>query len=127
QIKASQVGQVFATALDDGAEGGTPNVYLGATSAYGLHIVLPDSDGDGYPERVRNGHPNAEWMPGQFGEDPEGGPGAIWRVDGRTGEVSLFATLPGNSGPGVGDVVFDRESRQFFASDLDSGLIYRIG
>src|SRR5690606_21041553 len=71
QIKAGQVGQVFATALDDGAEGGTPNVYLGATSAYGLHIVLPDSDGDGYPERVRNGHPNAEWMPGQFGEDPE--------------------------------------------------------
>ncbi|MFP3921307.1 MAG: peptidoglycan-binding protein, partial [Dichotomicrobium sp.] len=126
QVKARDVGQVFATALDDRGAEPTPDIYLGATSAYGLHIVLPDSDGDGAPERVRNGHPNAEWMPGMFATDAGGSPGAIWRVDGETGEVALFATLPDNSGPGVGDVVFDSGNDQFFASDLDNGLIYRI-
>jgi len=126
QVKARDVGQVFATALDDRGAEPTPDIYLGATSAYGLHIVLPDSDGDGAPERVKNGHPNAEWMPGMFAADAGGSPGAIWRVDGETGEPSLFATLPDNSGPGVGDIVFDSGNDQFFASDLDNGLIYRI-
>ncbi|MBC8048984.1 MAG: hypothetical protein H7X92_02420 [Chitinophagales bacterium] len=125
QIRAEQTGQVFAIGLDNGQDAKTPNIYLGATSAYGLHIVLPDADGDGAPERVKTGHPNAEFMPGQFG--PGGSPGSIWKVDAMSGAVSLFATLPENSGPGVGDVVFDKASRQFFASDLDNGLIYRLG
>lgn len=125
-IKARQVGQVFAIALDDGLGAATPNIYLGATAAFGLQIVVPDSDGDGAPERVKNGQPDAQWMAGQFGLDAGGGPGSIWKVDGVRGAVTLFATLPGNSAPGVGDVVFDSASRQFFASDLDSGLIYRI-
>lgn len=123
QVRAEQVGQVFAITLDT-AGSKTPDIYLGATSAYGLHIVLPDADGDGAPERVKTGHPNAEFMNGQFG--PGGGPGSIWRVNGQTGAVTLFATLPGNSGPGVGDIVFDKATRQFFVSDLDSGLIYRL-
>jgi hypothetical protein len=126
QIKARQLGQVFAIALDDGQGAQAPNIYLGATSAYGLQIVIPDADGDGAPERSKKGHPSAQWMAGQFGIEAGGGPGAIWKVDGLTGAVSLFATLPNNAGPGVGDVVFDSASRQFFASDLDSGLIYRI-
>ena len=42
-----------------------------------------------------------------------------------TGAASLFATLD-NSGPGLGDVVYDPATRQFFASDLDTGLIHRI-
>lgn len=124
RIKASQVGQVNAIALDDGLTARTPNIYLGATSAYGLNIVIPDADGDGYPERVKKGMPNAQWMAGQFGPDG-GGPGAIWKIDGR-GSATLFATVPGNSGAGIGDIVFDRASRQFFASSLDDGLIYRI-
>src|SRR5262249_10248232 len=48
------------------------------------------------------------------------------KIDGASGAVSLFATIP-DSGPGIGDITFDQGSRQFFASDLDSGLIYRIG
>ena len=127
QLKASQIGQVFATALDDGQGGKVPSIYLGATSAYGLNIALPDADGDGWPERVKSGQPGAEWMAGQFGTDLTGGPGSIYKVDGQTGAVSLFTTLPDNSGPGVGDIVFDRATRQFFASDLDRGLIYRLG
>ncbi len=125
QIRAEQTGQVFAIGLDGGIGAKTPNLYLGATSAYGVHIVLPDADGDGAPERIKTGHPNAQFMPGQFG--PGGGPGSIWRVDGASGAISLFATLPSNSGAGVGDVVFNKASAQFFASDLDNGLIYRLG
>ena len=102
----------------------TPNIYLGATSAFGLQIVLPDSDGDGRPERVQNGHANAEWMPGQFG--PGGGPGSLWKVDGETGEISLFTTIAANTGAAIGDLVYDPSTRQFFASDLDTGLIYRL-
>lgn len=128
RIKAAEIGQVFAIALDDGLKpstiGVTPNIYLGATAAYGLQLVIPEVDGDGRLKRVKRGHPKAEWMAGQFG--PGGGPGSIWKVDGTTGAVSLFATLPGNSGPGVGDIAFDTASLHFYASDLDTGLIHRI-
>ncbi len=126
QITAGQVGQVFGTTLDDGQGRDVPNVYLGATSAYGIQIVGPDTDGDGQPNRLKTGAPGAQFMAGQFGPAPDGTPGTIWRVDGVTGAVARFATLPANSGPGVGDIVFDRRTQQFFASDLDNGQIYRI-
>ncbi len=119
-ISAAEVGQVFAIALDNGGDSQSPNVYLGATSMFGLHIVEA-----GGGERLENGEPDAEFMKGQFG--PDGAPGSIWKVDGSTGEVSEFTRLPDNSGPGVGDVVHDSGSGQFFASDLDTGLIHRIG
>jgi len=125
QVKPRDVGQVFAIGLD-GVPGPTsepPSIYLGATSAFGLQIVLPDSDGDGRLERTKIGQPQAEWMPGQFGLKKGGGPGSIWKVDGKTGDVSLFASMPGNSGPGLGDIVFDPATRQFFVSDLDTGFI----
>ncbi|MEO1158903.1 MAG: hypothetical protein AAFW74_00415, partial [Pseudomonadota bacterium] len=125
RITAGQVGQVFAIALDDGQGKAAPDIYLGSTSYFGLEIVIPDRDGDGKPDRVKIGHPDAQWMPGQFG--PNGKPGTIWRVNGQTGEVTLFATLPNNSGAGIGDIVFDKAQRQFFVSDLDTGLVYRIG
>jgi hypothetical protein len=120
KVKARDVGQVFGIALDDGR---VPNIYLTATAAFGLRIVGADADGDGRPDRLKTGQPGAEWMPGQFGD---GGPGAIYRIDGETGEVSLFATIPDNSGAGLGNIVFDRASRHFFVSDFDSGLIHRI-
>ncbi|MGF1621602.1 MAG: hypothetical protein ACFCUR_13430 [Rhodomicrobiaceae bacterium] len=126
QIKAREVGQVFATALDDGLGADVPNIYLGQTAAYGLHIVLPDADGDGWAERTKKGAPGAEWMGGQFSMAAGGGPGAIYKLNGKTGVVSLFASLPENSGAGVGDIVFDTATRQFFVSDLDNGLIYRL-
>lgn len=126
-VKARDIGQVFAIAMDDGfkltSDAGIPNIYLGATSAYGLQIVIPDAN-DGRPERITKGHPNADWMAGQFG--PGGEPGSIWKVDGITRSTSLFATIPGNSGPGIGDIAYDPSSMHLFASDLDTGLIHRI-
>jgi hypothetical protein len=120
QIKASQIGQVFAITLDDAP---VPNAYLAATSAYGLQIVTPASSG---PQRALNGAADADWMPGQFGTTLGGGPGSIYKIDGNTGAVTLFATVGSNSGPGIGDVVFDKTTHQFFVSDLDTGLIYRL-
>lgn len=126
KVKAGQVGQVFAIALDDGRGTPTPSAFLGATAAYGLHIVDPNGAGPGQPKRLKTGKPGARWMAGMFGLDAGGGPGSIWRVDGVTGQVTLFANLPLNSGPGIGDIVFDLKSGQLFVSDLDSGLVYRL-
>ena len=118
---ARSVGQVFPIALDDAQ---VPNIYLGATSAFGIQIVTPDSDGDGRPERVTTGQAGAEFMQGQWGAT--GAPGSIYKVDGTTGAITLFTSIGANGGPGIGDIVYDRASRQFFASDLDTGLIYRL-
>lgn len=120
QIKAGNIGQVFATTLDDAP---VPNIYLGATSAYGLQIVTPAAGGE---QRAKTGGPGVTWMTGQFGTTLGGGPGAIYKVDGVTGAATLFATVGSNSGPGIGDIVFDKATHQFFASDLDTGLIYRL-
>lgn len=121
KARARDVGQVFPIALDDSP---VPNVYLGQSSAFGLQIVGADGDGDDRPRRLRKGAPTAQWMPGQFGAN--GGPGSIYKIDGLTGAISVFATIPGNGGAGLGDVVFDKASRHFFVSDLDTGLIHRL-
>jgi uncharacterized repeat protein (TIGR01451 family) len=125
---AEQIGQVFAVTLDGELP---PNVYVAATSAYGLPIVMPDADGDGQPDRTRLGAPNASFMPGLWGpEAQQGGPGSIWKIDGATGEVSLFAnvTLDGtpNSGPALGGLAFDPGSNQLFVADRDTGMIHRF-
>jgi hypothetical protein len=127
-VLARQIGQVFSLALDDADP---PNIYAAATSAYGLPIVVPDADGDGLPDRARRGAPNAAFMPGLFGPVmADGGPGSIWKIDGRTGAVTLFANvlLNGvqNSGPALGGLTFDRTSRQLFVADRDTGMVHRF-
>ena len=91
-FSAAAVGQVFGVALDDDAP---PNIYVAASSAYGLPIVAPGPDGQ--PQHIKVGAPNAAYMRGLWG--PKGGPGSIWKIDGTTGKVSLFAnvTLDGRS------------------------------
>ncbi|WP_353819810.1 hypothetical protein [Mesorhizobium sp.] len=129
EVTAGQIGQVFGITYDDGVRDGAPsgiaNLYAGATSLHGVRIVTSDEDADGRPERQRHGAAGATFMDGQFGTENGGGPGTIWKIDGITGQVSKFADLDTNSGPGIGDVTFDTISRQFFASDLDTGLIHR--
>jgi hypothetical protein len=122
-VAAAQIGQVFAITFDNWP---VPNIYLAATSAFGVQIVVANPAAGAPLKRARRGAPNANWMPGQFGTGLGGGPGSIYKVDGETGVVSLFTTIPGNSGPGLGGMVFDKSTNQFFVSDLDTGLIYRL-
>jgi hypothetical protein len=109
-VTAGEVGQVFGVALDDATP---PNIYLTATAAFGLHRTAD----------------NAGWMPGMFGE---GGPGAIYKLDAANGyKPQLFATvtLDGrpNSGAALGNIAYDRWNRQLLVSDLETGMIHRIG
>ncbi|MDP2410109.1 MAG: hypothetical protein Q8M26_07470, partial [Pseudolabrys sp.] len=124
-VLARDVGQVFGIAFDDAEQ---PNIYLAATSAFGLNLVSRGRDGR--PERRKKGGPGAGWMSGQFGLDLQGGPGAIYKIDGRTGVASLFAnvTLDGvpNPGAGLGNMAYDAAHRQLFVSDLYTGMIHRF-
>ncbi|MDP1906845.1 MAG: hypothetical protein Q8K85_00995, partial [Hyphomicrobium sp.] len=51
-VLAKDVGQVFGIALDDATQ---PNIYLAATSVFGLNIV--NRGRDGQPERRKKGGP----------------------------------------------------------------------
>ncbi len=132
EVPAKDIGQVFGLAFDDGKSNATgiPNLYAAATSAYGLQIVGPKPDSEGKPVRLKSGAPDARFMDGQFGGLPGGSPGAIWKIDGSTGAVTLFADTAfsgvANSGPGLGGLAFDPQSRNIYASDLDTGLIHRF-
>ena len=125
EIPARDMGQVFGIALDNATP---PNIYATTTAAYGLHIVTPDSNGDGIPEPANNGQAGATFMDGQFG--PNGNAGSVWKIDGKSGAVTLFANLQGNvagdGGAGLGNIVFDPSHYQLFVSDLDSGLIHQL-
>jgi hypothetical protein len=123
---AAQIGQVFAVALDNAV---SPNIYVAASSAYGLPIVRVQAGG---PLHVRRGGPGVTFMPGLWGSAaPGGGPGSIWKLDGTTGAVTLFANvaLAGspNPGPALGGLVFDPGSESLFVADRSTGMIHRIG
>jgi hypothetical protein len=122
-VSAAQVGQVFGVAIDNAPQ---PNVYLAATSAYGLSVFRPDAQG--LLKRQRQGGPGVQYVPGQFGP-PEfgGGPGSIWRVSGTTGEVALFSAVGIGSPASLGGLAFDPRARQIFAADRATGIIYRLG
>lgn len=130
EVTAGQIGHVFGLAYDDGkgvggGPGDVPNLYATATSLFGVQIVEADKDADGRPERLRTGKPGAQFMQGQFGPN-NAGPGAIWKIDGNTGNATLFAQIPGNTGGALGNIAFDKKGRQFFVSDVDTGLIHRL-
>ncbi len=128
KIKAAETGQVFGITLDSDSLGKAPNAYLTSTSMFGLQIIA--DDGKGAMDRLLAGAPGAKWMPGQFGLDKGGTPGAIWKIDGRTGAVTLFAnvTLDNqvNAGPGLGNISYDPKTNQVFVSDLETGMIHRF-
>ena len=109
-VTAREVGQVFGVALDAVSP---PNIYLAATSAFGLHRTAD----------------NSQWMNGMWGAG--GGPGTIYRLDREAGyRPRAFAnvTLNGrpNSGPGLGNIAFDKSNQQLFVSDLETGMIHRL-
>ncbi len=120
-VPAAAIGQVFGVALDDAPN---PNIYLAATAAYGLSIFRPD--GSNRIRRVRQGTPGAQFVPGQFGSPQDGGgPGSIWRIDGVTGEVALFANVDTAGPASLGGLAFDPISQQLFVADRTTGIVYR--
>ncbi|WP_298882118.1 hypothetical protein [uncultured Bradyrhizobium sp.] len=123
-VSAKWIGQVFGIALDDGSPA---NIYVAATSAYGLSIVAPG--GDGKSQHVRTGTNGATFMSAQWG--PAGGPGSIWKISGLTGEVGLFANVTtggkANSGAALGALAYDRATKSLFVADRETGLIHRFG
>ncbi len=54
-----------------------------------------------------------------------GGPGGVYRLDGVTGEISIFAQLP-NAGPGLGNICYSRLYNQFYVTNMEDGMIYRL-
>lgn len=127
RLFARQIGQVFGVVIDNDLH---PNLYVSATSAFGLQFVGPDTDADTLPDRLTKGDTGARWMAGQWGDDPQAGPGTIWRVDGLTGQIAVFANLTheGRENPGaaLGNLAYDAHHKQLFASDLATGLISRL-
>jgi hypothetical protein len=124
-VFAKDAGQLFGIALDDQP---VANIYLAATSAFGLNLVARGANGQ--PERRKVGGPGTGWMKGQFGLDLQGDPGSIYKVDGTTGAVTLFAKvmLDGvpNPGPALGNLAYDAAHKQLFVSDLYTGMIHRF-
>ena len=124
---AGQVGHVFGIAFEGDGVSGPPNIFLAASSMYGLQIVKPDGND---VRRLVSGEPGARFMAGQFGPG-RGGPGSIYHINGRTGEIKLFANVAregrANSGPGLGNLAYAPRSKQLFAADLETGMIHRFG
>jgi hypothetical protein len=57
-----------------------------------------------------------------FGGTPNGN---ITKLNGTTGAISPFATLP-NSGQGLGNIAFEPGNRQFYVTNHEDGKIYRL-
>lgn len=119
---SGRIGQVFGIALDDAPQ---PNIYVSATSAYGLAIYKPNVG------RLKRGDPGAQFMPGQFGPaDQGGGPGSIWRIDGVNGKITLFANVVyngiENNPAALGGLAFDPKTKQLFVADRTTGMIHRF-
>ncbi|HHZ09046.1 MAG TPA: hypothetical protein GX405_09750 [Rhizobiales bacterium] len=107
---AAEVGLVFGVAFDDQVPA---NIYLTASSAFGLH-------------RSQDGK---DWSAGMWG--PGAGPGTVWKLAAdHAYRPEIFSEIlfegRANSGPALGDIAYDRWHRQFFVSDLETGIIHRL-
>ena len=109
-ITAAQLGQVDGIAIDSGSPA---RIFVAASAVHGLY---------------RNDN-NAGWAQGMWA--PEGGPGSIYvlsEADNFAPKLLLNVTLDDreNSGAGLGALAFNPKTSQLFASDLESGMIFRI-
>lgn len=140
--KFRNLGSVFGLATDKSL-----NIYVTATSSFS----------SGYMIAGRNGAyagPNT-FQPLGIAPYGFGGAGAIYKIDGVTGAVSLFASLPQQNylpvydqtmpnpvvlgtdtfyyanpaittGPGLGNIAYDITRNQFYVTNMEDGKIYRL-
>lgn len=52
--------------------------------------------------------------------------GEIYKIDGVTGAISIFQTLPNPGHVGLGNINFDCAHKNFYVTNPDDGLIYRL-
>lgn len=95
----TNMGQVFGIAID---EDGNGDIFVTSTTCYS----------------------NAPTSANAFGP---AGSGGIYRINGTTGAVSTFASLPnGLTGSGLGNIAYDVDNAQLFVTNHFDGLIYRF-
>ena len=125
QVTAGDVGQVFGVALDSDTANRTPNIYLTSTSLFGLQIVSKEGRGSSTASAVRAGCPASlacrrAAAPARFGRSTA--PPAPF----RSSPTSRYDGKD-NAGPGLGNVAYDPATEQLFVTDLEFGLIHRLG
>lgn len=52
--------------------------------------------------------------------------GEIYRIDSVTGAITVFQTLPNTGHVGLGNINYDCTHRNFYVTNPDNGLIYRL-
>lgn len=120
---ADQIGNVFGVTWDNDRD-----IYVTATSNIeGYAIVGAVHD--------------AVWRYGNVGGGANdlGAAGTVYKIDGGTGAVSVFAQLPQQqsivrsvnygarlTGPGLGNISYDTNNDQFFVTNDEDGTIYRL-
>ena len=91
------LGDIFGVTLDD-----TGNIYVTATTSYNIDI---------YPT-ASNSAMN------------------VYKVASGSGAISVFKTLPQSPatlpGAGLGNIAYDCTHKNFYVSNIDDGLIYRL-
>jgi hypothetical protein len=120
----TNIGNVFGVTWDN-----SRNVYVTATSNVEGYAI------PGVPH-------DAVWRYGDLGggRNALAAAGTVYKIDGQTGAVSVFAQLPQQSfvmkaesyasrqtGPGLGNIGYDTNNNQFFVTNFEDGRIYRIG
>ncbi len=111
---AENLGNLFGITLD-----ASDNIYVAAHGLYGTYRPL---------------HHRYGTLGG--GATSLAAAGTIYRIDASTAAASVFAVIPGqqtmtinpsfSSGPGLGNIAYDRTHDQFFVSSLEDGKIYRL-
>lgn len=119
------IGNVFGITLDN-----CGNIYTTASSNY-------SSDFFGSEAIIRYGEIGG-------GANDVDAAGTIYKIDGETGQASVFAVLPQqvysfsnvtcegfgnvnrNTGPGLGNLTFSYESYHFYVTNFEDGRIYRL-
>jgi hypothetical protein len=96
---ARNLGNVFGVCLDRAAN---PNIYVSAANYSVMNFAQNQSVAFG-----------------------PGGSGAVYRLDGTTGQICLVAQLT-NTGPGLGDVAHGVRGNVLYVSNFEDGNIYRV-